>query len=85
MEVKDFKFPASNQLEEQWARIFDILSSVNDSETLLTMVLVNKALEEVCGRRIKTDDFFHEEQLLEALKLLEHWLDSKVYFLSKVH
>ena len=49
------------------------------------MVLINKSLEEVCGRRVEVDDFFHEEQMLEALKLLEHWLDEKSYFLGRVH
>ena len=85
MEIKNFKFAANNALTDQWERIFNILANTKDPETLLMMVLINKSLEEICKRRVEADDFFHEEQLLEALQLIEHWLDSKSYFLSKVH
>jgi hypothetical protein len=85
MEVKSFEFAENEDLQKQWEKIFNILKDQTDAETLLMMVLINKSLEETCGRRIEADDFFHEVQLLEALKLLEHWLDSKSYFLSKVH
>jgi len=85
MEVKNFKFANTKELEDQWEIIFNILANTEDPETLLMMVLINKSLEEVCKRRIEADDFFHQDQLFEALKLIEHWLDSKSYFLSKVH
>lgn len=85
MEVKSFKFSKNNEIQSQWEKVFNILDKKGDSETLLMMVLINKSLEEVCGRRIEVDDFFHEEQMLEALKLLEHWLDEKSYFLGRVH
>ena len=85
MEVKSFKFSKNNEIQNQWEKVFNILDKNGDSETLLMMVLINKSLEEVCGRRIEVDDFFHEEQMLEALKLLEHWLDEKSYFLGRVH
>ena len=85
MEVKSFKFSKNNEIQNQWEKVFNILDKNGDSETLLMMVLINKSLEEVCGRRIELDDFFHEEQMLEALKLLEHWLDEKSYFLGRVH
>jgi len=85
MEVKSFKFSKNNEIQNQWEKVFNILDKKGDSETLLMMVLINKSLEEVCGRRIEVDDFFHEEQMLEALKLLEHWLDEKSYFLGRVH
>ena len=85
MEVKNFKFSKNNEIQNQWEKVFDVLDKKGDSETLLMMVLINKSLEEVCGRRIEVDDFFHEDQMLEALKLLEHWLDEKSYFLGRVH
>ena len=85
MEVKSFKFSKNNEIQNQWEKVFDVLDKKGDSETLLMMVLINKSLEEVCGRRIEVDDFFHEDQMLEALKLLEHWLDEKSYFLGRVH
>ena len=85
MEVKSFKFSKNNEIQNQWEKVFNILDKKGDSETLLMMVLINKSLEEVCERRIEVDDFFHEEQMLEALKLLEHWLDEKSYFLGRVH
>ena len=85
MEVKSFKFSKNNEIQNQWEKVFNILDKKGDSETLIMMVLINKSLEEVCGRRIEVDDFFHEEQMLEALKLLEHWLDEKSYFLGRVH
>lgn len=85
MEIKSFKFSKNNDIQNQWERIFDILDKTHDPEALMMMILINKCLEEVLGRRIETDDFFHEEQMLDALKLLEHWLDRKSYFLGKVH
>lgn len=85
MEVKSFKFSKNNEIQNQWEKVFNILDKKGDSETFLMMVLINKSLEEVCGRRIEVDDFFHEDQMLEALKLLEHWLDEKSYFLGRVH
>ena len=85
MEVKSFKFSKNNEIQNQWEKVFNILDKKGDSETFLMMVLINKSLEEVCGRRIEVDDFFHEDQILEALKLLEHWLDEKSYFLGRVH
>ena len=54
-------------------------------EALLLLIIVNKALEEVCGRRINKDDFFHPEQLLNALNLIEQWLKTDSYFLERVH
>ena len=67
MEVKSFKFSKNNEIQSQWEKVFNILDKKGDSETLLMMVLINKSLEEVCGRRIEVDDFFHEEQMLEAI------------------
>ena len=85
MEVNKFTFAKSDQLDKQWEKIFSILGNENESEALLLMVLVNKALEEVCGRRVEKDDFFHQEQLMDALNLIEHWLAKDSYFKERVH
>ena len=85
MEANKFYFINNEELNKQWERIFFILDNIEDNESFLLMILINKALEETFGRRIDRDDFFHENNLLEALKLLEHWLDEKSYFLGKVH
>ena len=85
MEVNKFSFAKSDKLDKQWEKIFSILGNEKEAEALLLMVLINKALEEICGRRIQKDDFFHQEQLLNALNLIEHWLATDSYFRERVH
>ena len=85
MEVNKFTLAKSDKLDKQWEKIFSILGNEKEAEALLLMVLINKALEEICGRRIQKDDFFHQEQLLNALNLIEHWLATDSYFKERVH
>tara|TARA_X000000368_G_scaffold128727_1_gene101213 strand:+ start:2340 stop:2597 length:258 start_codon:yes stop_codon:yes gene_type:complete len=85
MEVNNIVMAKSDELDKKWAKIFSILGNEKESEALLLLIIVNKALEEVCGRRINKDDFFHPEQLLNALNLIEQWLKTDSYFLERVH
>ena len=85
MEVNKFVLARNKDIDAKWEEIFSILDNEHEPEILLLMILINTALQEVVGRRVERDDFFHVEHLLSALNLIEHWLKKDSYFKGKVH